>query len=190
MADAVTFHAALGRIGLNHNTQLAINANGLTTIFDLIEAQKGDLVNLPKHIRDWHIADAVEDDQVRIPLMSLWHLKAMRYWAPEQTYVGVLPSATSFTPAVLAKTLANMKNNEVYKAVTKAADIKKPPLLTDLAKWPTFWEVMTYFSCIKGSANTPLTYLVREHGDVMPVIMAASKCIRTALHKVCSNRFV
>jgi hypothetical protein len=101
MADAVTFRAALGRIGLNHNTQLAINANGLNTIFDLIEAQKVDLVNLPKHLRDWRIPAAAEADQVRAPLMSLRRLKAMRYWALEQTYVGVLPSATSFTPAVL-----------------------------------------------------------------------------------------
>jgi hypothetical protein len=89
MADAVAFRVALGRIGLNANTQLAVNANGFDIILDLIAIQEGDLENLPKHIRDWRVANAVEADQVRIPLMSLRRLKAMRYWALGQTYLTI-----------------------------------------------------------------------------------------------------
>jgi hypothetical protein len=141
----------------------------------LIAVQEGDLKNLPKHIRDWRVPNAAEADQVRIPLMSLRRLKAMRYWALGQTYLGLIPNATSFTPAVLTESLASMRDDDDYKAARKEADIQKPTLLTDLAKWTTFWELfVTYFSRLKGAANTPLTYLVREHGEVTPEIRAAA----------------
>ena len=79
MAETVSFKAALGRIGLNANTQTAIVSNGIATIRDLIELQDEDLSSLPRHLRDWRIADADEAHQVLLPLIALRCLRAMRH---------------------------------------------------------------------------------------------------------------
>jgi hypothetical protein len=77
MADAVTFRAALTRIGFNQNTQDALNANGFNTISDLMETPTGDLKHLPKHLHEWRLPNVADADQVKIPFVSLRHLKAM-----------------------------------------------------------------------------------------------------------------
>jgi hypothetical protein len=51
--------------------------------------------------------------------------------------------------------------------------VQKPISLVDLAKRMKFWELLTiYLSRTKGAANTPLTYLTHEHGDVTHEIAA------------------
>jgi hypothetical protein len=53
----------------------------------------------------------------------------MRYWALGQTYLGVLPSATAFTPVDLGEALANMRNDEDnYNAARKEADVQQKPI--------------------------------------------------------------
>ena len=44
------FTAALGRIGINPATQVAIAENGFVTILDLAAVQVEDLDKLPKHL--------------------------------------------------------------------------------------------------------------------------------------------
>ena len=44
----------------------------------------------------------------------------------------------------------------------------------DLLKWTKFWELLsTYLGRVKGAALIPLSYLVREHEEVMPAIQNA-----------------
>jgi hypothetical protein len=52
----------------------------------------------------------------------------------------------------------------------KDMEIQKPDKLADLGKWTRFWELLsTYLGRVKGAALIPLTYLVREHEEVMLV---------------------
>ena len=190
MAETVSFKAALGRLGLNANTQTAIVSNGIETIRDLLELQDEDLTSLPRHLRDWRIADADEAHQVLLPLMALRRLRAMRHWALSQQFLGVLPNAVAFSPGVLAETLERMRDDVDYTAARKEADVQKPQPLKDMVKWTSFWELfVTYFSQLKGAANAPLTYLLREHGEVTAAIRAApyasdaDRLIATVVHE-------
>lgn len=175
VAHAVAFRAALARIGFNDPTQLALNQNGFETLADLLTVHESDLDKLPKHLDAWRDTNAAPQDQVRIPFVSLKKLKAMRYWALSERFIGhAAPSATAFTNAVLEETLLKMQADDDYEAATKETEVQKPIPLVDLAKWTKFWEFLTtYLSRTKGAANTPLLYLVREHGDVTPEIAAA-----------------
>jgi hypothetical protein len=175
VAHAVAFRTALGRIGFNANTQLALEQNGFSTIMDLTTVHESDLDQLPKHLGAWRDADLAPEDQVRVPFVSLKKLKAMRYWVLSQRFLGhATPSATEFTNDVLEATLLRMQADDDYKAATSEAQVQKPVALTDLAKWTKFWELfMTYLSRVKGVANTPLSYLVREHAEVTADIAAA-----------------
>jgi hypothetical protein len=84
-----------------------------------------------------------------------------------------MPSAADFTNAVMEATLLRMRADDDYKAAKKEAEVQKPVVLSDLGKWTKFWELFTtYLSRVKGAANTPLSYLVREHAEVTAEIAA------------------
>lgn len=175
VADAVGFRAALQRIGFNQNTQAAINQNGFNVIADLTTVQEDNLDRLPKHLEAWRDPNAGPADQVCIPFLLLKKLKAMRYWVRSQFCLGLpTPSATAFTNAVLEETLLLMKEDLDYKEATKEAEVQKPIELANLSKWSKFWELFsTYLSRIKGAANTPLSYLIREHEEVTQEMLDA-----------------
>ena len=88
VAHAVAFRAALARIGFNDPTQLALNQNGFETLADLLTVHESDLDKLPKHLDAWRDGNAAPQDQVRIPFVSLKKLKAMRYWALSERFIG------------------------------------------------------------------------------------------------------
>jgi hypothetical protein len=82
--------------------------------------------------------------------------------------------AQDFTEDILEATIARMKDDKDYKAAMKDTEIQKLDKLADLGKWTKFWELLsTYLSRVKGAAFIPLTYLVREHEEVMPEIQNA-----------------
>jgi hypothetical protein len=174
-AAQTNFRAALGRIGINAPTRVAIAENGFATISDLATVQDEDLDKLPKHLEAWRVPNAPPNAQVRIPFVSLTKLKAMRYWVLAQRCIGVdNPRAQDFTEEVMAETLAQMQADKDYKKATQDTDIQKPPKLNDLVKWIKFWELFTtYLGRIRGAALTPLTYLIREHDEVTEEILAA-----------------
>jgi hypothetical protein len=167
-AAQANFRAALGHIGINAPTCVAIAENGFATISDLATVQDEDLDSLPKHLESWRLPNAAPNAQVRIPFVSLSKLKAMRYWVLTQRCIGVEnPHAQDFTDEVMTETLAQMQANKDYKKATQDTDIQKPPKLNDLVKWIKFWELFTtYLGQIRGAALTPLTYLIRDHDEV------------------------
>ena len=165
------FTAALGRIGINPATRVAIAENGFVTILDLATVQDEDLDKLAKHLEAWRNPNAAPNAQVRIPFVSLTKLKAMRYWVLAQKCIGVMaPAAADFADAVLQKVLARMKADNDYKKATEDTDITKPAKLTDLVKWELF---TTYLGRIKGAALIPMTYLLHEHEVVTQEMLDA-----------------
>jgi hypothetical protein len=74
VAPAVTFRAALQRMGFNVATQNAINENGFDTIIDLLSVSEEDLDRLPKHLGSWRDPELDPEDQVRIPFVALKRL--------------------------------------------------------------------------------------------------------------------
>jgi hypothetical protein len=171
-----TFGTALGRIGINPAMRVAISNNGFTTILNLVMVQDKDLDRLPKHLKAWRNPAVAANQQVRIPFVSLKKLKAMHYWVVvAQRCMGIQdPRAQDFTEDILEATIARMKDDKDYEAATKDTEIQKPEKLADLGKWTKFWELLSmYLGRVKGAALIPLTYLVREHKEVMPEIQNA-----------------
>jgi hypothetical protein len=75
---------------------------------------------------------------------------------------------------VLEETLLLMKEDLDYKEAMKEAEVQKPIELTTLSKWSKFYELFsTFLSRIKGAANTPLSYLIREHEEVTQEMLDA-----------------
>jgi hypothetical protein len=101
--------------------------------------------------------------------------KAMRYWVLSQCCLGLpTPSAIAFMNMVLEETLLLMKEDLDYKEATKEAEVQKPIELANLSKWSKFYELFsTFLSQVKGAANTPLSYLIREHEEVMQEMLDA-----------------
>jgi hypothetical protein len=107
------FGAALGRIGINPATRVAISDNGFTTILDLATVQEEDLDRLPKHLEAWRNPAAAANQQVCIPFMSLKKLKAMCYWVIAQCCMGIQdPCAQDFTEDILEATIMRMKDDK------------------------------------------------------------------------------
>jgi hypothetical protein len=156
------FSAALGRIGINLVTRVAISDNGFTTILNFDK--------LPKHLEAWQNPVAAANQQVHIPFVSLKKLKAMHYWVIAQCCMGIQnPCAQDFNEDILKATIARMKDDKDCKAAMKDMEIQKPDKLADLGKWTRFWELLSmYLSRVKGTALILLIYLVCEHEEVMP----------------------
>lgn len=178
MAETNAFRAALGCIGFNAMMQAAINSNGFNLLQDLLTIhQDDDLDKLPKHLKAWRNLNQNPDDQVRVPFVSLKCLKVMHYWVLTQHWIGNTATAAGFTNVVLNQTLERMQAKKDYKADC------------NLSKWMKFWELFTtYVGRVKGAASVPLSYLVREHGEVMHEIKDAEyetmedRLIATTVH--------
>ena len=104
-----------------------------------MSVQDEDLDKLPKHLEAWKDPAAPQNNQVRIPFVSLTKLKAMRYWVLAQRCTGIIaPNVADFTADVIEETLARMKADKNYKKATEDADIRKSEKLSDLVKWTKF----------------------------------------------------
>ena len=189
VAPAVAFRAALQRIGFNVATQNAINENGFDTIVDLVSVSEADLDRLPKHLESWRDPDLDPEDQVRVPFVSLKRLKAMRYWVLSQRWLGVEPAAANFTAQVLTDTMQRMQDNKDFKTATEDSEVTKPIAFAEMAKWSKFWELfMTYLGRVRGAAEVPLRYLIREQAEVTDTIREAAydsmeeRLIATTVH--------
>jgi hypothetical protein len=167
--------SVLKRLGFNDATILALNKNGFKVAMDLLVPDEDDFNRLPKYLESWRDPTANDDAQVRIPLLALKKLKAMRHWVKEQRCLGVAePNAAHFTEAVLLATLAQLDTAAEEKAARSETEVTKPVELTDLAQWPSFYELLvTFLGRIKGAASTPLSYLIREHVVVTAEMLAA-----------------
>lgn len=189
IAHGVAFRAALGRIGFNDATQIAIVENGFATITDLATTDEKSLNYLGKHLLSWANNNVPAADQVRVPFLALQKLKAMRYWVLAQVRIGATTSATIFTDQIAVATMVTMQNARDLKEATMESTIEKPVVLVDIHKWTKFYLMLsTYLGRVKGAALIPLSYLIREHGDVTPEIAAATyatdtdKLVATTVH--------
>jgi len=170
----LAFRNALGRIGINAPTRAAIQGNGYETIGDLAVTEESTLNHLPKYLRAWHIPNALPAQQVRLGIVPLEKIKAMRYWVLAQRREGFEEDADDFDNDVAIATLEVMRQGKDQKEATELVTIAKPTALTELKGWIKFWlKFSSYLSRIRGAAHIPLTYLVRDHGEVTDDIAAA-----------------
>ena len=170
----LAFRNALGRIGINGPTRTAIQGNGYATIGDLAVTEESTLNHLPKYLRSWHDPNALPAQQVRLGLVALEKIKAMRYWVLAQRREGFEEDADDFDDDVAVATLEIMRQAKDQKEATESVTIDKPTALTELKGWIKFWlKFSSYLSRIRGAAHIPLTYLVRESGEVTDDIAAA-----------------
>jgi hypothetical protein len=110
IADGVAFRAALGRIGFNAATQMAIVENGFATIEDLAITNEKSLNYLAKHLVAWRIPNALPADDFRAPFLAMEKLKAMRYcWVLAQGRIGRTTAAADFLNAMAVATLRMMQ---------------------------------------------------------------------------------
>jgi hypothetical protein len=154
IADGVAFQAALGRIGFNAATQVAIVENGFATIEDLAITNEKSLNYLAKHLVAWRIPNALPADDVRAPFLVMEKLKAMRYWVLAQGRIGRTMAAVDFLNATAVATLHTMQMAKDLKETTKDTAIQKPVNLMDIHKWTKFWLLFsTYLGRVKVAAN-------------------------------------
>ena len=170
----LSFCNTLGRIGINVATRAAIQGNGYNTIGDLAVTEESTLNYLPKYLREWQVPGVAPAQQVRIPIVALEKIKAMRYWVLAQRRAGIDEDADDFDDDVAIATLEVMQNAKDLKEATEAVTIDKPTALVELNKWTKFWlKFSAYLSRVRGAAHIPLTYLVRDHEEVTDDIAAA-----------------
>ena len=99
----LAFRNALGRIGINAPTRVAIQGNGYETIGDLAVTEESTLNHLPKYLRAWHIPNALPAQQVRLGIVALEKIKAMRYWVLAQRRRGFEEDADDLTMMLLLR---------------------------------------------------------------------------------------
>jgi hypothetical protein len=172
------FRAAMASIGLNLATRTAINNQGYHVIGDLTLTDDTTIKKyLAKSISP--AANGVQAagnaaQQVRLPLVAMHKLRAMRYWVLAQRRQGLVEDANDFDNEVAVATLAIMRAEDEFKEASAAIVLDKPTPLTDIHKWTKFWlKFMTYLGRVHGAAKIPLTYLIRKQGEVTAAVLAA-----------------
>ena len=115
----LAFRNALGRIGINAPTRAAIQGNGYETIGDLAVTEESTLNHLPKYLHVWHIPNALPAQQVRLGIVPLEKIKAMRYWVLAQHREGFEEDADDFDNDVAIATLEVMRQGKDQKEAIK-----------------------------------------------------------------------
>ena len=68
-----------------------------------------------------------------------------------------------------------MQENKDLKDAMEDSEMSKPIALTEMGKWTKFWELFTtYLGRVRGAAEVPLKYLIRETAEVTDVIRNAA----------------
>ena len=166
----------LGRIGFPAAARDALIDQGISSVEDLTMMSEKDIDAMMKHMSQWRGPGAgAAAAPVQMPFLAVLKLKVMREWVLERQRLGLTTNVNLFTLAVCIEMMTRLKNNKDQKRARDDIVVTKPIILKDMTKaWTKFSELLvTYLGCTIGAAEIPLTYLIREHGDVTPEIQDA-----------------
>jgi hypothetical protein len=67
-----------------------------------------------------------------------------------------------------------MQDSKDLKMAMEESEVAKPIAFVEMAKWSKFWELFTtYLGRVRGAAEVPLSYLIREEALVTEAIRQA-----------------
>jgi hypothetical protein len=171
MAVQNAFNTALTRCGFNVNTTEAIINEGFDTLDTLATVDEDDIDSMIKNVRETRgILGAAAQGNVTFPFLAIKQLKAMKNWATELVQTQHPLNAGLFTGMVINNAVAQFALERLRADTQEDEAPYKPTELSDLIKWETFWERWkTYLSRINGAAKCPLSYIIRDHDEVLDV---------------------
>ncbi len=171
MAALNAFNTALNRCGFNGDTTEAIIAEGFDTLDTLATVDEEDIDAMIKNVRETRrLLGAAADGNVTFPFLAIKRLKAMRNWANELLRTQQPLNAGLFIGVRIQDAVARYALEKLRAVALEDEVPDKPTDLSDLIKWEVFWERWkTYLSRIRGAAKCPLSYVIREHEEVVDV---------------------
>ncbi|MGH7974599.1 MAG: hypothetical protein ACREBR_03670 [bacterium] len=155
MAAIQAFRAALGRVGFDDATQVAIVDQGITTMDDLLLVGKDQVKQICKMIRD--------KDNIVITFMQHQMLDAMRYWVSTRVRRGLAISAALFTRDVANECIQIMMV-DTNESSEKAKTMSEPDKFKIDSNWEVFKEaVLTYLGQFQGGGRIQIKYVIRDN---------------------------
>jgi len=152
MAQVVAFQAALARIGFGQQAIASLDANGLTSVRDLIHLSEKDVEQLLKIVRAGPPA-------VTVPFLAQKRLNIFCYWAKKRNRMDEPIEPVLFNQAAIESYGSMMVLEDKDEEIV----VKAPGEYKRDTKWKAFKEgAIAYFNGIKGNHNIPLAYVIRE----------------------------
>jgi hypothetical protein len=161
-------NALMTRLGFNPDTRNEIYAQGFATMDDIKDLDESQSKTMAAMISRRNVGNP----DVNVMTTSLNKLLACAYWARERERLGLdlLPAALSNVR--IREVIRQMRAEDLAATLAKDFTPTKPKPLTDLAKWPVFWNVFqTFMNQSRGAAMCPLTYVIRDHEEVTPAML-------------------
>ena len=159
----------LTRIDINADTRAELRRVGLAGLGDLEKLDEEAIKSMAEHVLRYPHPNRPAGASVYLSAKAIRNLKTLRYWITLRRRVDGEITPEAFTEDTLYETEARMQEIKDYKRAEKGEDIEKPPKLKSMSKWTSFWEALnTYLGSIRGAAEVPLTYIIRDHGTVPP----------------------
>jgi hypothetical protein len=154
-AEAVAFQGALTRLGFNADSSAALNANGITSVRDLINLDSKDVEHILKIIR-------TGPPPVPVPYLAQKRLNIFCYWATRRDCLNETIDAARFNDAAMTQYGSMMTLSE--QAKDEDLIMKPPGEYKTGTKWKAFKEgAIAYLNCVKGKHDIPLAYVIREN---------------------------
>jgi hypothetical protein len=154
-AEAVAFQGALTRLGFNADSSAALNANGITSVRDLINLDSKDVEHILKIIR-------TGPPPVPVPYLAQKRLNIFCYWATRRDCLNETIDAARFNDAAMTQYGSMLALSE--QAKDEDLIVKPPGEYKTGTKWKAFKEgAIAYLNCVKGKHDIPLAYVIREN---------------------------
>jgi hypothetical protein len=149
------FRAALGRIGLNEEAQIALSLHGFNSMYNLLIFSKEQIKRVCKVLRDEPnpLPISVEHEQL---LTAMWH------WVKTRTRLNQEIDSELFMREVAISEAVKMVNVEEESKATDV-ELKMPENFKLNSKRIYFAEAVdTYLNRLKGHGHIPLNYVIRN----------------------------
>ena len=176
MADVAAFSACVGRLGFNAVTTAYITGQGLSTIDELQGLPTADIDAMMLHMTKTRPpAPAGGGQAVDFTFLAVRRLKALRAWCDYRTLRGQEPTPALFINATIPKWVKRITElDEARRAKKDDLDLKAPEAFASMTKWPSWEELFKTYLYQHRSvvAGTPLAYVIRDHDDVTPEMLA------------------
>ncbi len=152
MAQAVTFQAALMRIGFNALSIAGLTANGIQSVQDLVNLTEKDTAQILKIIR-------AGPPVVVVPYLAQKGLNIFCYWATRHHRLN-----EALTPALFDQVALDTYGSMMALSTQEEELVVKPPgEFKKDTKWKSFKEgSIAYLNAVKGKYSIPLAYVIRE----------------------------
>jgi hypothetical protein len=151
---------------------MAIVEQGFSDMEQFASLTEKDIIDFVKAINKIPAADG--RPRPSIPFASIKKLKAMRNWTIERRRLGIEYEHNDFNASELARIIERMDFEEKL-SINKPVPPALPDKFTSFGtKWRIFSEgFQGHCSVLRGCMNIPLSYVLREHGEVDPELLEA-----------------